>query len=294
MGDREYIFFKIVRDGVYLFVEDLDKVLKALEEELTKYRLSFENSVDAIIIIDREGTIVHTNPAVKLHGYSPEDLIGRNVFEFIHPSHLEEVNKAVMEGRKGKFRRVELRIRDKSGKWRWIEVVGVPIKNSDGEVTGGILVLRDVTTRRELQQRLAESEELYRTLAENSPSGIYVVQDGELVYMNKAAQNYTGYALDELRREWKRVFDPEIWNEVDKAINDALSGKVVRAFSKYYTKSGEKRYASFVLSPINFRGKPAVLGNFIDVTSEVMTEKKLRESEELYRTLAEKSHTVYS
>ncbi|AAB90824.1 PAS domain S-box protein [Archaeoglobus fulgidus] len=291
VGDKEYLFFKIAKDGVYLFVEDLDRVLRGLEEELVQYKLSFENSVDAIIIVDREGTIIHTNPAVKLHGYTPEELIGRNVFEFIHPSHLEEVNKAVEEGRGGKFRRMELRIRDKSGSLRWVEVVGVPIRTSDGEVTGGILVLRDVTTRKELQQKLVESEELYRTLTENSHSGIYVIQDGELVYMNKATQDYTGYTLDELRKEWKKVFDRRIWDEVERAVNDALSGKVIQTFSKYYTKSGEGRYASFVLSPITFRGKPAVLGNFIDVTSQVLAEKKLRESEELYRTLAEHSHT---
>ena len=295
VGDRWYFFFKVFRDNVYVFVEDVDKILeniKDIKEELLKYKLSFETSVDAILIIDRDGTIVHTNPAVKLHGYTPEELIGRNVLEFIQPDQLKDVEMAIEEGRrKGKFKRLEVNIKDKWSNPKWVEVVGVPIKSPSGEITGGILVLRDVTTKKELQRKLVESEELYRTLAENSPSGIYVLQDGELIYMNKAAEKYTGYTLEELRKDWKKVFDREIWDNVDKSVNDALSGKVVRTFARYYTKNGEKKYASIVLSPITFRGKKAVLGNFIDVTDAVIAEKKLRESEKLYRTLAEKSHT---
>uniref|UniRef100_A0A7C3MEP2 histidine kinase n=1 Tax=Archaeoglobus fulgidus TaxID=2234 RepID=A0A7C3MEP2_ARCFL len=291
VGDKRYLFFKFGEDNVYIFVEDLEKVLKAVKEELLKYRLSFETSVDAIIIIDRDGTILHANPAVRLHGYTPEELIGRNVFEFIHPDQLDTVERTIEEGKRGSFGRVEVIIRDKWGNPRWVEVVGVPVKSPSGEVTGGILVLRDTTTRKELERKLLESEELYRTLTENSPSGIYVIQDGELIYMNRATENYFGYTVEELRNDWKKVFDREIWDNVDKAINETLSGKIVRTFARYYTKDGKKKYASFVLTPITFRGKKAVLGNFIDVTDAVMAEKKLREREELYRTLAENSHT---
>jgi len=109
--------------------------------------------------------------------------------------------------------------------------------------------------------------------------------------MNRATENYFGYTVEELRNDWKKVFDREIWDNVEKAINETLSGKIVRTFARYYTKDGRKKYANFVLTPITFRGKKAVLGNFIDVTDAVMAEKKLREREELYRTLAENSHT---
>lgn len=288
---RSYSFFKIPNEEIYVFIDEKDEAIKVLEDELLKYRLSFENSVDAIIIVDATGKIQHANAAVKLHGYTPEELVGRNVLEFIHPEQAEFVLKSAEEGKSsGKFRRVEVRIKDKSGKFRWVEVVGVPIKRGE-EITGGVLVIRDVTSKKELEKRLIESEKLYRTLAENSHSGIYVIQDNELVYMNKATQDYTGYTLDEIKKEWWKVFDEKAWENAKKAVQEALMGKVVRTYAKYYTKSGEKRYATFVLSPITFRGRRAVLGNFIDVTSAVIAEKKLREREELYRSLTENSHT---
>jgi len=60
VGDKRYFFFKVVKDNVYVFVEDVEKILGTIKDELLKYKLSFENSVDAIVIVDRDGTILHT------------------------------------------------------------------------------------------------------------------------------------------------------------------------------------------------------------------------------------------
>lgn len=64
-------------------------------------------------------------------------------------------------------------------------------------------------------------------------------------------------------------------------------------FTRYVTKNGERRYGNLLLIPITYRGKPAILGNFVDVTDMVRAERKLKEREELYRTLTEKSHTYF-
>lgn len=269
-----------------------DESLRLLENELLKYKLSFESSVDAIIITDLNAKILHANSAVNFYGYTPKELIGRSIFDFVYPEHLENAEKAIEEGKKtGGFKRLELRIKDKFGNFRWVEAVGSAIREKDGSISGAILILRDITAKKDLERRLRESEELYRTLVENSNSGIYIIQDGELVYMNRATQNYVGYSPEELRRDWKKVFDREIWDKIDKVHEEVLGGRVVQTFAKYRTKGGEERYASFVLSPITFMGRPAILGNFIDVTSSVVSEKKLREREELYRSLTEYSHT---
>ncbi|WP_202320139.1 PAS domain S-box protein [Archaeoglobus neptunius] len=295
-GEKEYTFLKIpASEEIYVFIDVTmrNELIKKLEEELKNYRITFENSLDAILIVDVSGKVLMANSAVSLHGYKPEEVTGRNIFDFIPGEYVEFVRKNIEEGRKdGKHRRLEIQIKNKFGDRKWVEVVGSAIKNSEGEVVGAVLILRDITARRELEAKLKESEELYRTLAENSHTGIYVVQDGEVVYMNKAAKEYSGYTLEELRGDrYLRVFEEKYREDVKKTIERVLKGNTESVFTKYITKNGEKRYARLLLTPIVYKGRPAVLGNFIDMTAVVQAEKELMEREELYRTLAENSHT---
>jgi len=296
-GKKEFLFFKIPgMEEIYIFFDlsEQNELLQKLEEELRNYKITFESSVDAIIVTDVSGKILLANSAVRFHGYTPEELVGRNAFEFILPDHAEELRKSVEESLNGRidFKRLEIQIKDRNGKPRWVELTGSPIVK-EGEISGAVVILRDVTAKKELERKVQESEELYRTLAENSQAGIFVLQDGKVVYMNRASEEYIGYSREELigTDAYYNLFEESIRDRVDEIIKKVLDGGYETVFTHYVTKSGEKRYANLLLFRINFRGKPAILGNFVDVTNMVEARKRLREREELYRTLAENSHT---
>lgn len=297
-GKKEFLFIKIPgMEEIYIFFDlsEQNELLRRLEEELRNYKITFESSVDAIIVTDVSGKILLANSAVKFHGYTPEDLVGRNAFEFILPDHAEKVRRSIENGLSDgiEFKRLEIQIKDRNGKPRWVEVTGSPIVKERGDISGAVVILRDITAKKELERKVQESEELYRTLAENSQAGIFVLQDGKIVYMNRASEEYIGYSREELTGTdaYYNLFEENVRDRIDKIIKKVLEGNSETIFTRYITKSGERRYANLLLVRINFRGKPAILGNFIDVTNMVKAKKRLREREELYRTLAENSHT---
>ncbi len=286
-GEREFLFVKFPGDEeicIFIDLHEQNELLRRLEKELKNFRTTFENSLDAILVVDTNGSILLANPAVGHYGYVPEELIGKNVREFIQNDDVFKDGEI--------HRSAEIQIRDKYGGYRWVQAVASAVKDDRGEVTGAVVILRDISDKKAMEKQIRESEELYRTLAENSQAGIFVIQDDRIVYANRASLEHIGYTLEEITTisPWV-VFDETIQERAKRITEQVLQGEPKTVFTRYYTKSGEKRYANLSLVPITYKGKPAVLGNFVDVTDIVVAERKLREQTELYRTLTESSHT---
>ncbi len=138
------------------------------KEEL--HRLLLENSIDALIVGDMNGDFVYASPSMKqLFGYEPEEVIGRNSFEFFHPEDVT-VNKGrlaqLLEGKE--FQPIELRFKKKNGDYLWCEDTIRMVHTSQG---GSILVIvaRDISERKKMQDELKKySENLERTVQERT------------------------------------------------------------------------------------------------------------------------------
>src|SRR5579872_1372844 len=92
-----------------------------------KFRSLIENATDIITILARDGTIQYESPSVtRVLGYTPDELVGRSSFEFIHPEDIEPVVAAfhqVLENTLNGMG-VEFRYRHKNGTWRMLELTG--------------------------------------------------------------------------------------------------------------------------------------------------------------------------
>jgi PAS domain S-box-containing protein len=147
---------------------------------------------------------------------------------------------------------------------------------------------RELTERKRTEQALGESEERYGTLVENSLTGIYMDQDGKIVFANRRFAEIFGYSKEELAdmESWKLVH-PE-----DRPLTDAIRAKRVKgeeAPAEYeargLTKNGKTIWVLRRNTLIEYHGKPAILGNVVDVTERKRTEEALWESKEKYHTL---------
>ncbi len=120
------------------------------------FRSLVQNSADVISVLDQEGTVRYSSPAVKrVLGYSPEDRIGKSTFTLLHPDDRPTAQNAlakVLAG-PGATTRLELRASHVDGSFRWIEVSAVNLLD-DPNVGGVVLNYRDVTERRHLQEQL--------------------------------------------------------------------------------------------------------------------------------------------
>jgi diguanylate cyclase (GGDEF)-like protein/PAS domain S-box-containing protein len=136
----------------------------------------------------------------------------------------------------------------------------------------------------ELQGQIAErkqAEELYRTLANNSHTGVYIVQNGKLRFVNPPMQEHFGYLEEELIE--KDILDfvyPDDREIVKQNAVDMLKGKQSTPYKfRVEDRDGRIRWLMEMVASITYEGKRAVLGNTMDITENIKAESALWESE---------------
>jgi PAS domain S-box-containing protein len=131
-----------------------------LQESEQHYRAMIENEVDIVTVLDEAGNIKFESPAVRrILGYTPEELVGKNVFRFIHPADLAEVKQefAKVLASQEPSRPVEFRFRHRDSGYRAVESIARNLLTNPG-VQGVIVNSRDITDRREAEAALRKHE----------------------------------------------------------------------------------------------------------------------------------------
>ena len=139
---------------------------KQAEEELRlseeRFRSLIENAQDIITILDSDGVIRYQSPSIKrVLGYEFEELIGTSVFDLVHPDDLSKVVNIFRYGieNPGMPQSATFRFRHRDGSWRSLDAVGT--NQLDNPHLAGIVVnSRDVTERREMDERLRQSQKM--------------------------------------------------------------------------------------------------------------------------------------
>ena len=180
---------------------------KAAEAALAKseslYRLMTEMSRDLVLKFDRNGQILYASNAVRLFGYAPEELVGRNSLDLTHPDDIPVVEEmmrvALLEGQDSAADNVrEYRVLAGDGRYIWVEGNPAITYDSAGRADGSTNSLRDISARRAAQDALADSETRYRLLAEHATDIIIQYNfAGVLVYASPSCREM-GYEPEEL------------------------------------------------------------------------------------------------
>jgi PAS domain S-box-containing protein len=125
-------------------------------------------------------------------------------------------------------------------------------------------------------------EGLLRTLCDSSPVGIYIIQDRKIQYVNPKFQELTGYSEDELLgMDSFRLVLPEDRNMVRENTVKMLKGE--RSYPCEFratTKAGENRWIMETVTSIQYRGRRATLGNYMDITERKQMEQEIRNKNE--------------
>ena len=165
---------------------------KQAEEQLKILSSVVQQSVQAIATIDREGIVEYANPTfLERNNYSADQVIGKNWRSFVSQDSTlrgkyREIYDTVINKRmiwKG-----EVSDKAKDGKVIWRESTLFPIKNEKGTLIHSVYMSEDITERKQAEEMLQESEEKFRTLAEQSPNMIFINKGGRVVYVNKHAE----------------------------------------------------------------------------------------------------------
>ncbi|HUH64923.1 MAG TPA: PAS domain S-box protein, partial [Syntrophales bacterium] len=141
------------------------------------------------------------------------------------------------------------------------------------------------------REAIRQSEELYKTLAEKSMAGVYVVQDGVFRFINSNAASYAGYTREELSgKEARLLVIPEDRERTRKTARAMLQGEIGSPYEfRIATKQGETRWIMETVTSIMYDGRPAILGNSMDVTQRKLADETLRESEQRLHSIIDGS-----
>lgn len=129
---------------------------KALKESEEKYRLIADNMTDLVSIIDFDGKITYASPSHQsILGHAPENYVGECIFNYIHPSELEEVKNHFQAIHKtSKNTTLEFRHIHSDGSWLWLEGKISLVLDDDGRPKHFLLVAREVMERKLFEERL--------------------------------------------------------------------------------------------------------------------------------------------
>jgi diguanylate cyclase (GGDEF)-like protein/PAS domain S-box-containing protein len=265
--------------GFYVIDKDITEQEKAkaeLQNSEMKFRSVIETATDAIVITDRDSRIVSWNVgAQKIFGYAEEEMVGSYV-DILIPFHLRE------------FHRKDLASVQTNGKIirNTIDLFGlkkneeeIPIEVSINSWTAGEDVyfsyfIRDITNRKETERTLFEAESKYRSLVEKSLVGVYIVQNEKFVYTNPRFNSMLGY--DSLvGHHISDIIFPEDRPIIEENMHGRLDGRLqdVEYQCRVNTKAGDILHIELFGSRIDYNGRPAVIGNALDITARKASEQ---------------------
>jgi PAS domain S-box-containing protein len=284
MRDEEKTKEQLIKELVEIRrrVTELESSRKETEEELLLRVKLLDSASDGICLFNLDGEYLYVNDMYCItHGYTKDELLGTNIRQMDSAATEEWLTRLEDElHHTGSvvFESTHLR---KDGSTIELEVHSTEIEVGDTKYN--LSVERDITERK-------QAEELFRILAKDSPVGIYIDQGGKFVYINPEFQKLTGYNESELMdMNPGTIVHPDDRVKVRENAVKMLKGELHSPYEfQVISPSGEPHWAMETVSSIEYNGKRATLGNFMDITESKLAreeleklyaqERKLRES----------------
>ncbi|MBL7696743.1 MAG: response regulator [Chitinophagaceae bacterium] len=292
-----------------------NEVEKALQESEQRFRLLAEHSEDIITEHLTDGTVTYISPSVqKVLGFSKEEVIGKQILEFIHPDDSYKfLSLADSNGLKNaESLTLSYRIQNKEEDFIWLESILKPMKEN-GVIRKIICTSRDITERKkvesEREQLLAEmrqSEQLLRTVINSTPDWIYIKDLGHrYLLVNQAF----GDSMHLSPQDFVGKNDLEIGFPEEIVKGDLSKG--IRGFwsdDREVISTGKSKF--IMEEPSIIDGKPqvmstvkvplidsegfvwGVLGFVHNITELKKTEENLRKKDQLLQAVAEATHQL--
>lgn len=285
-------------NGSIVDVTKQHDVLERLIKSETEQRLLTENSADLISHCGADGIYLYVSPSyTRALGRETSEIIGKNVYEFIHPDDAvivqNEVRRQIKEG--GNSHVIEIRKRHADGQYIWVGVtVRVIIDPVTGETKGTVSVSRDITLQRQAEIELRRSEERFRGLTQLSSDWYWETDtDDRFIFISDGMQSSFGidpkHVLGKSRTEIaihrdptdlaiykKKLADREPFRNLTIAVKVPVSRRV-----RYSSVSGKPVYEDGVF--MGYRGVSS------DITAEREVLQKLQHLASENKALIENS-----
>ncbi|MEJ2250705.1 MAG: PAS domain-containing sensor histidine kinase [Candidatus Lokiarchaeota archaeon] len=255
-----------------------------------------ENSMEGIFIVDDSYKFVYANRELsRILGYPLEEIINNDFRNFLDEESLNKVVGRYKKRQRGErvVPRYEFNIIKKSGEKRRLEMISTATRELRGGVKTIAQVL-DITEQKKTIEKLKESEEKFKNLAEQSLISIIILQDDRVKYANQQFGKGIGYPLDEIRNwslnELSQIVHPKDRDFVAEQARKKQKGMddiVPKYEFRIITKDGDIVWRELYSNTITYQGKTADLITLVDISEKKISEQKLKESEKKFRGIFE-------
>lgn len=299
-GERCVVLIPVIEDngtsrfvlGVETAAGDERGIPGTRHEAEELYHRLVDLQPDTVFLTDMDGYILYVNPAgVRLIGAtSASVLAGRSVWEFVRPENRDHIRRhsALL----GKGRRVELveeTIIRLDGSEIPIETASVPVQYQGNRAV--LSTARDLSMRRQMEEALSETRELFEKSFEFGPIGLSItrVAEGRFFHVNEAFCELTGYEREQIiGKTWT---DLGLWDA------NGHPGKILALFDgqdkvaeqevQLLTRSGKVKSVLLSLQRIQLGGEPSILAALTDITEQQQMLSALQENEARFRSVAD-------
>jgi len=263
----------------------------------TRHRLIVENAQDPVLWVARSGEIEFASPSVRRWGFRRDDLVGHWFGIFIHPEDRHDVQSRfdrLIDGQVEEGTVLQaFRCLDAQGEAIWFEAIPEVVRDGGGKTTSVVLTLHDVTQRRVLERRAREQAELVEAAFQQSVSGKALLDlDLRFMKINPALCTMLGLAeADLIHTRFERLMHPDERGGASLAAARLRHGEI-----RSYQVDRRYRHANGTYVPVRVSvslvrdaegSTQHLLVEAEDRTEYVAASAARRESEDLYRLLAE-------
>lgn len=286
--------------GVSVFAQDITEQRQRQEAELRKSEQRFRTIADFAYDwqywILPDGTLEYVSPSCeRISGYNASAFRDNPqlLLDIIHPEDRELLKQhydALHRDSEQSWIEMDFRIIARSGETRWINHACRPVYDSHGEYRGRQASLRDITHRKIREREL-------RTLqlaVENVAASVIITdRDGNIEYVNAKFTEITGYTLAEsVGRNPRFLKDPDKPSIAYKELWETITqGESWQGTVRNVKKDGSYYWESAIISPV--RDEIGQISRFVavkeDITERLQAEQALREREEQFRRLVQKT-----
>ncbi|MDI6701084.1 MAG: PAS domain S-box protein [bacterium] len=258
----------------------------------------FDSLTDALVIHDENYRIIDVNKKTcEMFGYSYEEVLNASINDLSYgkpPYSMEDAIKHLNEAKEKGETTFEWFSKRKDGTFffsevsiRFVEIMGFK---------RFIVLVRDISKRKELEKSLKESEERLKLALEGSEEIFWDlnIETGKIDYSERLNE-ILGYDENEIEKnieQWKILLHPDDYESMIDTFNMYLSGRIDKYDVEYRLKKKDGDYVWFKSSgkifEYNEHGKPSrMVGTLIDITSKKLLEEEIKRRKRFYRELFE-------
>ena len=279
--------FKELRHAIFQLAHH-SMAEKALHEREEILSLITDNMRDIIVRINDKQNIDFVSPSIAVTGFSPEEIIGHNVFDFVHPN---DVHRLINESSDGAIHRegitLEYQQLNKDGTYTWSEAKGKCLYDKYGNQTMAVFSIRDVEDRKQFEQELTIRSQRSQNIFRHSNLIIISLdREGRLLWMNDFAQQFFGFAEEELvGKSVMETIVPETEDVTGRDLNKVIDNIVLKTdnieanINQNVKKNGERVWVAWTNSIMQTNDdRGSILCTGIDITEKYYSVSIMEES----------------